>query len=80
MPQAIPNQSIMSARVNYNQPSDRGRFIAGMPNVVYQDSIPQPCKYFFEFTSSDRDHKAKGEDNYSTWTIDKSRVRKRTIL
>ena len=80
MPQAIPNQSIMSARVNYNQPSDRGRFIAGMPNVVYQDSIPQPCKYFFEFTRSDRDHKVEGEDNYSTWTIDKSRVRKRTIL
>ena len=46
MPQAIPNQSIMSARMNYNQPSDRGRFIAGMPNVVYQDSIPQPRKYF----------------------------------
>ena len=36
----------MSARMNYNQPSDRGRFIAGMPNVVYQDSIPQPRKYF----------------------------------
>jgi len=46
MPQAIPNQSIMAARVNYNQPSERGRFIAGMPNVVYQDSIPQPCKCF----------------------------------
>ena len=40
MPQAIPNQSIMSARVNYNQPSDRGRFIAGMPNIVYQDNVP----------------------------------------
>ena len=80
MPQAIPNQSIMAARVNYNQPSERGRFIAGMPNVVYQDSIPQPCKCFFEFTDSDRDHKPKREDSCSAWMIDKSTVRKRSIL